>query len=403
MECYDEGRIRAYVDGALDGLEHAALAAHLHRCAACRERLADLQRRAADVGRLLAPAAPEGAAGALSRFYEKTRSERQVVPEMAEDAQMAASAPAPSQGGATVSDALDSRSMPVQTTNRTSGARRWLAAVAALIAVAALLALPPVRAAADQLLSIFRVQNVVFLPVSQERIEELENLNFDGKTLFMSEPEVIDEPEEQSVATADEAAATVDFTPGALSVFPSAPLATEYVVRDEGTVQFQVDVETARQLLTMLNITDVTLPDSLGDSPIVVEVDKTLQTSYRGSGYTMSLVQGGSPTVSLPDGVDLAQLGKAALRLLGMEPAQAEALSRQIDWSTTLIFPFPANVRDVRTVDVNGAQGLMFRSGGGGKPRGYELYWQQGDRFYMLQGSGDVSDVEMIAAAQSVR
>ena len=49
--------------------------------------------------------------------------------------------------------------------------RRWLAPVAIVVVAAALLALPPVRAAADQLLQVFRVQTVVFVPVSGERMQ----------------------------------------------------------------------------------------------------------------------------------------------------------------------------------------------------------------------------------------
>lgn len=66
--------------------------------------------------------------------------------------------------------------------------RPWMGWAAALAVVLALLAFPPVRAVADQLLNVFRVQNVVFVPVTSERMEQLQQLNFDKEMLFLSPP-----------------------------------------------------------------------------------------------------------------------------------------------------------------------------------------------------------------------
>src|SRR4051812_34163093 len=77
--CYDEGRLRAYLDGELPALERAALAAHLAGCAACQAQLGRQRDLAARV-RALLPApmhAPEPRA-ALARlratFHPPTRS-----------------------------------------------------------------------------------------------------------------------------------------------------------------------------------------------------------------------------------------------------------------------------------------------------------------------------------------
>ena len=74
----------------------------------------------------------------------------------------------------------------------------------------------------------------------------------------------------------------------------------------------------------LLGIDDVSLPDALGAAPITVDVPAFVETRYHGANYELTLHQGHSPSVTLPDGVDLAQLGKAALRLLGMDADQAE-------------------------------------------------------------------------------
>jgi hypothetical protein len=277
---------------------------------------------------------------------------------------------------------------------------RWLAACVALAAALSLLAFPPARAAAAQLLRLFRVQNVVFMAISPEHLQQLRNLNFDKDSLFIAQPQLANKPAApRAASSAAETQGLVGFTPGQISKFPSALTKTEHVVRDRSVYQFQVNLAGARQLLKLMNVTDVTLPDALGARPIVADVARTVETSYQGQNYRLELYQGPSPTVTVPDGVDLTQLGKAALRLIGIPPAQAETLSRRIDWSTTMIFPFPANTNEFRLVKVGQTDALLVGTAG------YEwrLYWKNGDRFYLLEGTGQLRDHDIIAAAESVR
>ena len=82
---------------------------------------------------------------------------------------------------------------------------------------------------------------------------------------------------------------------------------------------------------------------------------------------------------------------------------QADELSRQIDWSSTLVVPFPANLEDVVRVQVGDAQGLMV-SAGRGPERNTVIYWQRGDRFYVLAGQGtNMTNDAALLAAKSVR
>ncbi len=280
--------------------------------------------------------------------------------------------------------------------------RRLIFAGFAVVALLALLFLPPVRAAADQLLQIFRVQKVMFVPTSMDRIRELEQLQFDPQNLFMGEPKLVNTPAPpRPASSAAEASAAAGFAVEEPALFPGATTGKEFVVNDRHVVQVEVDVDASRQLLGLLGVDDVEIPDALGAAPIVADVPPAVETTYHGSGFTLKLFQGRSPDVNLPDGVDLAQLGKAGLRVLGMDPVRAEALSRQIDWSSTLVFPFPADLSEVRQVSVGGTDGLLVGGSGDGPAR-WHLYWQRGDRFYILDGEG-VNEGEMIAVAESVQ
>ncbi len=386
--CYDEGRLRAYLDGELPLLERAALAAHLAGCAACQAQLSRQRAQAARVAALLAAPLPvPESRAALARLRATPDQTTRNVPA--------------SQGY------YVQRSKFMLSNSFWSGrSRALLAALALIVAIVSVLALPPLRAAADELLSIFRVQKLMFVPVSRERMDQLSKLDFDKNTLFVSKPTVGQSAPPRTVASAEEAANAIGDAVRQPSVFPSAPLSSEFKVSSPNKMQFQVNVAAARQLLDLMGVDDVSLPDALGAAPIAVDVPAFAQAHYHGANYDLTLHQGSSPSVTMPDGVDLSQLGKAALRLLGMPAADAEIASRTINWNNTLLFPFPSDTEDIRQVTV-GSENALLVSGGQRGDQHRQLYWQHGDTFYMLQASGSLSEIDMItamvAAAESIR
>ena len=398
MHCYDEGSLRAYLDDALPIAERTLIAEHIDGCPACQGRLDEQHALAARVGALLLPATVPAAHDALMRLRAGATMQR--------GSMIAAPQPITQAPESTIPKA-QLRRKPMSPLNRLwSNPRRPLFAGLALIVVLlSLLALPPVRAAADQLLSVFRVQKVLFVPTNTERIQQLKNLNFDQKTLFVASPKVVNKPAApRTVASSNEVLRAVGFGFRQPRSFPSTPTDTKFVIRDRTVLQFQVDVQSARQLLTLMDVYDVTLPDALGARPITADVPPSVEAHYQGADYQFTLYQGRSPTVTLPDGVDLSQLGKAALRLLGMDSQQAERLSQSVDWSSTLIFPIPTDLDNmqIQQVSVGSVQGMLMGDARGRQAH-WQLYWQQGDRFYMLQGQGNLAGQDMITAAESVR
>ena len=276
------------------------------------------------------------------------------------------------------------------------------AAIAAALAISLLV--PGIRAAADSLLQVFRADKVVYITVSPQRVQQLENLSADQNTLFLSPPtQVGSQTTPQSVSSVDQASALTGFTVQAPTTFVTTPVASTYSVMPRTAYQFQVNVQSLRQILAAFDITDVTIPDALGAQPISIVLPSAARLQYQGAGYQMSLIEGTTPTATLPQGVDLAQLGKAALEVLGMPADQASALSKQIDWRSTLIFPFPAGVSNIQQVSVNGASGVMLT---GSSRDGLQnvLYWQKGDRFYVLEGQGgSIDTTSMLATANSIK
>lgn len=382
--CYDSGALRAYLDGEQPEADASAIAAHVEACDECRARLDELNALDTRVGKSFADVAGD--------------------------------APAPDEAFARLSARLADVSTrvvaptPIGRFTRVARSRR--ASVGSALAAALLLVVllvPGVRAAAASLLQVFRAQSVVYVSVSPSRVQQLQSLSVDAHALFISEPKRIGAaPTTQQVDSPRAASALAHFTPGTITIFPSAPNSTTISVMGSSAYQLQVNVKTVRQVLTALGVTDVKIPDSLGAQPITVSLPTSVLAEYSGNGYTATLVQGTSPTVNLPQDVDLSNLGQAVLEVYGMSPTQARALSKQIDWRSTLVFPFPTGTSQIQQVNVNGAQGVLLDAGqaGGGErgTRDYVVYWQKGDHFYMLRCQGGaIGETAVLAMADSVK
>src|SRR4029078_3920673 len=134
-----------------------------------------------------------------------------------------------------------------------------------------------------------------------ERLDQLNKLNFDKDTLFVAKPTAGQSAPLRTVTSAEEAAGAIGGTVRQPSVFPSAPLSSEFQVSSPNTLQFQVNVAAVRQLLELMGIDDISIPDALGAAPISVDVPAFVQARYHGANYDMTLHQGSSPSVTLPD------------------------------------------------------------------------------------------------------
>ncbi len=377
--CYDVGVLRAYLDEELGAPEMAAVTTHLTDCTTCRARLAEV-----DV---------------LDRRIRASFP----MPRPAEQADRAWSKLQPQLAQLARTPSLRSRRLPGGSLRPATRRPLAIGAIAAGLLLTILL-VPQARAAAAQFLQIFRAESVIYVSVSLARIQQLESLQTSEGALFVAKPALVGAPPtQQDVASPAQASALAGFAVQAPTAFASPPTATTYTVQGSSTYQLQVNVKTLRDVLGALGVTDVTIPDSLGAQPITVKLSPIVQAQYQGKNYTLTLVEGTSPTVALPPDVNLAQMGKALLEVYGMDPQHADTMSKQIDWKSTLVFPFPLATTRLEQVRIGDAQGVLLNASQNGS-RGYLLYWQNGSRFYILKGTGDAMDnAGMVSAAASVR
>jgi anti-sigma factor RsiW len=379
---YDDGALRAYLDEELSEAEQTEISAHLANCAQCQTQLAEVSALADAVSARLAQRANEPGSASLEAALAQLR------PQLA-----------------SASTARKRRvSAPGVSARRRLATGLAIAATLVLTFSLVLGLVPGAGAAAAQFLQMFRAQSVIYVSVSPTRVQQVQQLHLDPNTLFLSKPTRIGPaPTQQAADSLTQASSLAGFAAQAPSSFPSTPTTTTYQVDGQSAYQLQVNVKTLREALTTLGVTDVTIPDALGAQPITIQLPPTVRSQYAGKDYTFSLIQGASPTVTLPDNVSLTELGRAALEVYGMSPSEARALSQQIDWRSTLVFPFPTGMSAIQQVAVGDAQGVLFKATRNGA-REYLIYWQRGSRFYVLEATGNgLSVAEALSAASSVK
>ncbi len=370
-----EGALLAWLDGD-PAANRPGTEAHLAGCPTCRAAANRLQAERERV---------RGALGALGPAPRETAHHKRAMARLS-----------------TEIDRYEEKPM-LKRMGSNETARRWLAAAAAVVVVAGLLALPPVRAAAHDFLSLFRVEQFVALNVDMEQIEALADaLESSG---FGEDGMLIDMEEPVPVASVDEAAAVAGFTPRQPEGY-GAP--TEVLARGTSTSTITPDVEMLRGVFTAMGIDPMALPDNIDGQPFDVTVPGTVFMSYEGSVDTerddLVVVQTLAPSVDVPEGVDVDALGVAMLQLLGMEEDEATRLSNQIDWTTTMVVPIPSEIVTVGEVRVDETTGLLFdetryddlENGEGS----FMVVWQKNGVVHVVAGSA--GSAELVAIADSL-
>jgi hypothetical protein len=376
----DEGRLRAFYDGALDGAARDEVEQHLAICWSCAERGAAVQERGHRVHRLLAELEPQtqmdAVAGRLIRqrfeAYGQERKERRMA--------------------------------------RNPFSRRYRPAWAAgalVILVVVTLTVPPVRSLAGDLLGLFRVQRIEFTPVSEENLPDEETLEAVAPEIERMFDETLIVSTEGDYETLTEASAREQ------AEFPvRLPAAGGANARYEWTppvhIALEVDLPQMRALFAELGYAKVDLPAGLDGKTVEADFTGMLTVSYgdcsqdapTGEDCT-TFVQMPSPSATVPDGLDIDQLGRVYLELLGMPIEEAAHLSERIDWTTTLVLPFPHHVNLTHeTVQVDGVEGTLMHSESGYRPTPeYLLTWIKDGIIYAFAGKGDYSEALELAAS----
>jgi hypothetical protein len=267
--------------------------------------------------------------------------------------------------------------------------RRLATAVSLALALLVItFSFPTVRAAASDLLSLFRVQKFAAISISPEQIAILQQVAEQG----VMPGELVIDQEPGALTPADslaEAANLAGLT--AVSTLPTLGDPSEIFISSGGSGQLVIDEASTRSLLELANLDPTLLPEGIDGARITVATFSGVEQRWA-DGTT--LLQTDSPIVQYPEALDPALLGEALLQLLGLNPLEASRLAQQIDWTSTLLLPIPSNLATFQEIQVNGVSGIGLSSIDGTMNG---LVWQKDGRLYVLAGAQTTAELAELA------
>ncbi len=388
MNQHDMGRLRAYLDGELLPDELAQVSAHLDACAHCRDTLVSLRERAHTVsvgmeklefqGRMPAPQQ------ALSRFR-------------------------------TEASATDRRSFRWENLAGRIGMtgrnifsprwRPWTVAVTAVLLVAILFTIAPVREAAADFLGLFRIRKFAVIPLDQAQMDRLEGLARQAEGAF-GEPQIIrEEGPNQVVAGAAEAAALAGYSVRSPARLPDGTNLEKVIVRAGPAMHFEFSRDTVAAVLQAAGASTEGLPQTESIAFDVDVANAVLQQYQVVSNETrfarLELMQVPSPQVNLPEGIDPVALARTGFLFLGMPAEDAERMANSIDWTSTLVIPLPADAGSAREVSVDGVNGLLIEDAYSSH-RNSALLWERDGILYFMNAA-NLDQKVLLDAADSLQ
>jgi hypothetical protein len=288
-------------------------------------------------------------------------------------------------------------------------------AIAVIIAI--VISIPATRAFAGQLLSLFRVQQVVVVPVDFTGMEQLTGNGALGKELSQlvsSSVTTLQSPGDPvTVSDASQASQLTGFTVR----LPEGLTPSRISVENSSAFSFQLDIAKAQALLDESGRSDLVLPSSLNGVDISVSIPASVSVAYgncpepgqdSSGGISLNgsagrryndcviLAEIPSPSVSAPADVNVAQLAQIGLEFTGMSPDQAAAFTNSVDWTSSLVIPIPKNAATYQQVQVDGVTGTLIQRPADDAPQ-YVLLWVKDGIIYAIGslGSGSQQAIQM--------
>jgi hypothetical protein len=238
------------------------------------------------------------------------------------------------------------------------------------------------------------MQSVLLTEMSDEDIEQLKS-EFDQLGSFESTFDMDALPE---AVTIDEARATY----GTFAVPDDLPQGfdaqPEVFVTQAGTGAYTLNVARAHELVEELHLPIYSLPDrdAYPTVTFTMDVPSAVILTYSGAdGEMLAVGQMESPSLSIPDSVDMNALREEILRFPGLPPDFVAELRSIDDWEHTLVIPVPENATS-RDVTVHGRPGLLIESS-----EGSVVFWERGGMLYAV--GGNITGPQALDVADSMQ
>lgn len=388
--CLNESELRALLDGAANETDARVWTAHIEACLQCATRLAALSESRAQTSDLMDALLPDASSGPpVAAAYRKLQQ------------RIAQSEQSPSSWkGASLMERL------------TDAPRRMAVAGVVIVALMALvIAWSPVSTLAGNVLNSFRVQQFAAVTVPMDLVQKFDphamaetgshpELNMQqftkmlqGNGAFQTTYKSMPVHQVNTLADAStHLGGTIEVPTNLPSLFQSVQ--PEIYTGDAGSASYAVDVAQADKVLDMLSLNVQGLPDPATTPKVTFSVDipASAVLHYKAGDANLFIGQMQSPTLNIPDTVNVDELRDSILAIPGLPTDMVAQIRAVKDWQHTLIVPVPSGATTAQKT-VQGAPALLIS-----EKDGAVVLWQKNGDLYAVGGNGLTADQVMAVA-----
>ncbi|MDA8234641.1 MAG: zf-HC2 domain-containing protein [Clostridia bacterium] len=365
--CYDEGMLLAYLDGEVEPKEEEAIKGHLVTCPKCRQTLAELKQNRAFTNDRLALYAQE-----LSRQRTAGRNTGKGV-------------------------------------SKIMSKYKKLVAAAAVAGLALSLSFEPVRAAAQDFLTLFRVEKVETVAIDLNQLNQMSRVFYEKS----GQPGRVDIENFGTVSNngkgfnkwvkLEEARKMADFELKTPQWLPFKPYPSDVHVSGAEEIYFKLKVKNINNLLAKMEAKTL-LPEGLDGKTFTLVKPNLYSFNYQTNdpkdSRSVNIFQSRSPEIKVPADIDVLKLRQAILNLPMLPNELREQLASIEDWQNTLIIPDTKG--ETSKVTVNGVEGVMINHGGTGAVGINHTLIIQRDGVVTVMG-GNLPKNDLLKIAESMR
>jgi hypothetical protein len=276
--------------------------------------------------------------------------------------------------------------------------QRWrlaLGGLAAAVALALALATPEGQAAAAGFLAQFRSQRLAIVTIDpgQTRSTGLFRLERLG-TVTNGQP-----PRPTDLANVQEAASRAGFPilqpdPATLPAGAAKTPRVRFSPASETRLKF--DRQKVREYFDSINRKDLSLPDKLHGTTLVVALPPIVMLEYASADNKPAVMigQAREVQVGVEGSASLEEVRTFLLNLPDLPPDLARQLRSMQDWTNTLPIPVPVDKVTWQETKIAGAQGYILNDNTG---LGSGAIWQRDGRILGVAGPMKATDLRRIA------
>ena len=375
----DTGILRAYLDHELGRENEAAVAGHIASCHECQAEVTMLNNRSATIHTGL---------------------------DSLPDAVIA--------DGAAAWNTFRVRMNGARGPQRTvwTPLRIWSTAAAGLVAtvMVVVVTVAPLRAWAENLLSIFRVERVAVVDIGSGMLKSPDSDILFNQAVgrIISEEVIFTQPPQKSQSVPDTTAASK--LAGFSAHLISSETPSRLMVSSGLTAQMKLDRDRLQTIVNETGRTDLQIPPSVDGAVIGMRVPAGIMASYGNCADAtgesqktdnptcVKLSEMPSPTASVPDGLNAAGLAQVALEFAGLSATEAANFTQTVDWTSTFVLPVMHRNTSYEQVTVNGNDAVLLRPRDPGASSRFNLIWVDNGMLYSLMGTGDDTTAQNLAS-----